>query len=400
MSSIKLVLNDLHLADGSTALDCFGKRQQAAFEGLLRAACSGSPLAEASEVELIINGDCFDFLGIEPYDLGGVIDAQTAVSKLGKIIIAHAPFFTALRQFLETPGRSVAFLVGNHDMELCFAEVRQRLLEAISPSASETVYFCPTRFYRPLPDVYIEHGNHYDFWNHRQDGLWDEQGQPLTRNPETITLPLGSHYMQHAAHPLSAAYPYFDHFEPSMNTTRQIALLSLLAPDIVIKTTQLTMELLSEPRPALANLAPDGEHIPSKLFEQAMMDFAAFQMDMTSRKTDWTEPEEQDVSRNMNDIILEFAMMREALTLPEQEAVAAICTPTTYQMGESVATGMHQVLKNDPSLRYAIAGHTHMARIETANNRTQTYLNTASWTMRIALPAPGEVTPELVAWLK
>jgi len=51
-------------------------------------------------------------------------------------------------------------------------------------------------------------------------------------------------------------------------------------------------------------------------------------------------------------------------------------------------------------LRYAIAGHTHMVRIDSVNNGAQSYLNTASWSMRLALPAPGEVTPELVEWLR
>ena len=79
---------------------------------------------------------------------------------------------------------------------------------------------------------------------------------------------------------------------------------------------------------------------------------------------------------------------------------AAICTPATYQMGESFAAGMHAVLKHEPSLRYAIAGHTHMVRIDPVHNGTQSYLNTASWSTRLALPAPGEVTPALVEWLR
>ncbi len=96
----------------------------------------------------------------------------------------------------------------------------------------------------------------------------------------------------------------------------------------------------------------------------------------------------------------EYAMLQEALTLPLIEAVAAICTPTTYQMGESVARGMNAVLANDLNLRYAIAGHTHMLRIDPVNDGAQSYLNTASWTKRLALPAPGEVNAALVEWLR
>jgi len=58
------------------------------------------------------------------------------------------------------------------------------------------------------------------------------------------------------------------------------------------------------------------------------------------------------------------------------------------------------VLKQDPTLRYAIAGHTHMVRIDSVNNGTQSYLNTASWTARLAMPAPGEITTALIEWLR
>src|SRR5437588_3467928 len=230
MSSIKLVVSDLHLADSASILECFSDTQQSAFEGLLGMASQShhiysSLFGQAKNVELIINGDTFDFLTTTPYDTNGMTRPEVALQKLDKIIAAHEPFFVALRSFIEAPGHSITFLAGNHDIELCFAEVRERICTAIVGATSDLrLHFCPTRFYRPLPDVYIEHGNHYDFWNHAIQGLWDEQGQPLEPQPVTITLPVGSHYLQHAAHAISVHYTYFDHFEPSMNTMRQMAL--------------------------------------------------------------------------------------------------------------------------------------------------------------------------------
>jgi UDP-2,3-diacylglucosamine pyrophosphatase LpxH len=404
MSTIKLILSDLHLADGHSTLDCFGELQQSAFEGLLSSACSDGPLGTAADVEVIINGDCFDFLVTPPYDTQGVTDIAIATSKLERIIMAHAAFFAAMRQFIATEGRHVTFTIGNHDIEVAFAEIQQRITQEITGVTKHSaIHFCLPRFYQPLPDVYIEHGNQYDFWNHSIDSLWDAQGQPLTTHPTTIPLSVGSRYFQHAAHPVSIAYPYFDHFEPSMNSTRQIALLCLLDPTIVIETARRTMSMLAEPRPALPNLAPGDERIPTKLFEQAMIDFAAYQQDMAAHKADWTAPQGHDNEQALGNAMVEFSILHEALTLPLIEAVAAICTPTTYQMGESVASGMHNVLEHDATLRYAIAGHTHMVRIDPLSSdtqSTQSYLNTASWTPRFALPAPGEVTPELVEWLR
>jgi UDP-2,3-diacylglucosamine pyrophosphatase LpxH len=401
MSVSKIIISDLHLADGHPVLDCFGSRQQSALEGLLNAASPEGPLGHAEDVELIINGDCFDLLVIPPHNTGGVMNPSLALEKLNRLINAHQPFFTALRRFIHLPGRHVTFLTGNHDIELCFAQVRARIYEAIGiEQDSQLVHFCPTRFYRPLPDVYMEHGNHYDFWNRSIDGLWNVQGQPLTLNPEIIHLPVGSRYVQHASLPISIHYPYFDHFEPSFNITRQMALLCLLDPAIVIQTVQYIMKLLIQPREPLIQLTQNETVLPAKLFEQTMLEFAAFQQDMFTLNPGWIEPAETEDNQVQTNAIKEFASLREALSLPLKEAIAAIFVPTTYQMGESVAAGMHTVLRNDSTLRYAIAGHTHMIRSDAVNNSTQTYLNTASWTTRVALPASDEITSELVAWLR
>ena len=405
MSTIKVVISDLHLADGTSILDCFGNRQQAAFEGLLAATTSDSPLSQAESVELIINGDCFDFLVTTPYTAHNSTDAATAVQKISRIIAAHRPFFVALHAFIAHPGRRVTFTTGNHDLELCFAEVRASITAAITGNASTTederVYFCPTRFYRPLPDVYIEHGNYYDFWNHAIQGLWDEQGQPLDRNPRTLTLSAGSTYFQRAAYPISIHHAYFDHFDPPLNSVRQIALLCLLNPDLVADVAKNTMQLLSYPRQPLENISLLDRRNPVRLFEEALQDFSAFQSDMVAQKRDWTPTQEESAQQISQADIAEFMLAHQALTLSPGEAVAALCVPTTYQMGEDVAVGMHNVLSRNPTLRYAIAGHTHQLRFDPGEEVQQTtYFNTSSWTNHLALPAPTEVTPEVVAWLQ
>ena len=160
-------------------------------------------------------------------------------------------------------------------------------------------------------------------------------------------MPLGSHYFQEAAYLMSVNYPYFDHFEPSMNIVRQIALLCLLSPQIVIETAQRVSAMMSYPYTPLTQLAKGEEHIPAQLFAAAMIDFMAFQQDMQVRKTDWTPSAAQDMLQGQNNAMVEYSMLNETLAqvgkqhLPLAEAVTAICTPTTYQMGEDVAKGMH-----------------------------------------------------------
>ena len=44
MSKLKLIISDLHLANGRAGLDGFGAQQQAELRGVLRAARPGGPL--------------------------------------------------------------------------------------------------------------------------------------------------------------------------------------------------------------------------------------------------------------------------------------------------------------------------------------------------------------------
>lgn len=407
MSRLILIISDLHLANGRAGLEGFGAPQQAALRGLLHATRPGGALGNADEVEFIINGDCFDFLVIRPYLDDGIIMPDIALDKWAKIQAAHAGFFETLRGFLRTPGRRVTFMAGNHDVELAFAEVREAVQQAIcngDRAQEDNLFFCETRSYRPLPDVHIEHGHHYDFWNNAGE-VWDEQGQPRSHRPARLTLPVGTQYFQRAAYPVGMTYGYFDHLEPSIDSARQIALLCLFSPQLVIETAQRAMAMLSYPRVALESLQPGEERIPARLFEVAMLDFAAFQQDMSARKpewqavADWMQARAAEPKDPQAEAIAEFYELREALSLPPVEAVKAILQPRPYAMGESVALGMHSVLLDDPTLRYAIAGHTHMLRRDTLNGGAQTYLNTSTWTKRACKPAPEDVTPELAQWL-
>src|SRR6266536_3357272 len=367
MPKIKLVISDLHLADSHSIFEGFGDLQQSALEGLLSAASTNGFADNADDVELIINGDCFEFLFMEPHEKQGITYPATALSKLERVIDGHHPFFDALKRFISQTGRHINFIIGNHDVELAFEDVQARICEVIcnEPGLKERVNFCHAYFYRPLPDVHIEHGNQYDFWNCVTD-LWDEQGRPLTLNPGKITLPLGTQYIQRAAYPINVQYPYFDYFEPAMNLTPQVALLCLLNPEIVITTVQNAMEMLSYSRKPFAGLALEEENQPVRLFELAMREFATFQEDLVVQHPDF---------------------------------IKAIFVPNVYRMAESTAKGIQHILHNDHSVRYAIAGHTHMHRINSINDGSQVYLNIGTWTTLYALPDQDEITSELIAWL-
>ncbi len=164
------------------------------------------------------------------------------------------------------------------------------------------------------------------------------------------------------------------------------------------------MQLLSYPRQPLENLSLVDRRNPVRLFEEVMQDFAAFQTDMFMQKQDWAHVVSYTGTTSISqEDITTFITAREVLALPTSEAIVALCTPTPYAMGERVEAGMHSVLENGSTLRYAIAGHTHQMRFVSIPDEVtpqQVYFNTGSWTTHLALPKPEEVTPELVAWLQ
>jgi UDP-2,3-diacylglucosamine pyrophosphatase LpxH len=402
MSVCKLVVSDLHLADGQPLFDGFGREQEAAWQRFLRAAAPGGPLADADEVELIIDGDCFDFLATPPYRTAGRSDVATALEKLEQIVTAHGAFFEALGSFVQAPGRRVTFVIGNHDLELCFPALQQRVRAALRPPAAETaVVFCPRPHYYALPDVLIEHGNLYDFWNHRTAGVWQASGEPLVPPAEPLLLSYGSWYYQEAEHLMHARYPYLDHLEPSLSYTRRMALLSLFDPELLRVVLERLMALLSQPRRALAGLAPGEEAHPRRLFEEAMQDLAAFQRDMQARKDDWQPVPGWDEERATRAMIEEYLQLRETLaraTLPE--ALATIFAQEIAPLDQAVTVGMCSRLREQPGLRHALAGHTHAALVRPLENGSQIYVNIGTWTRRLARPTAAELTPGLIAWLR
>jgi UDP-2,3-diacylglucosamine pyrophosphatase LpxH len=131
--------------------------------------------AQGKSVELILNGDIFDFdsvvsvpdqptfriswlerkRGLEPKN-------DKAKYKINKILIDHVEFVQALSAFVKR-GNKVIFVIGNHDLELQFpdvqAEVRRQL--NLTHREQDRIRFVEW-FYISNQDTLVEHGNQYD----------------------------------------------------------------------------------------------------------------------------------------------------------------------------------------------------------------------------------------------
>ncbi|MES3037395.1 MAG: metallophosphoesterase [Bdellovibrionota bacterium] len=135
--------------------------------------------AQASEngakVELILNGDIFDFDSVTrlPEDpvfrvswlekkRGLFPQEERSLFKISVILDDHAEFMDALRNFI-LKGNRVIFVIGNHDLEVHYpavqAEIRNRL--NLDPQWQDSIRFVEW-FYVSNHDTLIEHGNQYD----------------------------------------------------------------------------------------------------------------------------------------------------------------------------------------------------------------------------------------------
>jgi hypothetical protein len=205
--------------------------------------------------------------------------------------------------------------------------------------------------------------------------------------------------------PVSIRYPYFDRFDPSIGITRQIALLSLLDPDLVVSTAHATTRMMSYTYEALPHLGAGEEKQPALLFSHTMPDFALFQEDMLAHVPAWQQVEQEiytaDEREEMsNHDIAEFFSLHSALQVSSEAALQAIFQAVATSGDDGTARGLHRVLHTRPELRVAVAGHTHTLRRDQISAGQQTYVNTASWTIRYRPPTPDELNPATLAWLR
>ena len=196
---------------------------------------AGKP-ADGPAIELVINGDFVDFLaeeweGPEPWK-AFIDDPEAAADRLDAIIERDRIFFDALAEFLSR-GHRLTVLLGNHDVELSFARVRQRLENALGVQHGKKFAFLYDGEAYVVGDAVIEHGNRYDGFN-----VTDHDGLRRVRSIQTrreklrpehdFRRPPGSKLVAHVMNQLKTRYPFIDLLKPEDSGALPIVL--ALAP--------------------------------------------------------------------------------------------------------------------------------------------------------------------------
>ncbi len=137
------------------------------------------------EVFLILNGDIFDFMKMD-YKGAHTRYITEAVSswKLDQVLESHQLVFKALRHFLQHENKNVFFVIGNHDFDLIWPALQEKIRNHLGKS--KRVDFAYSFEYEKL---HVEHGNLQDpfYKNDVKRPFTSYKGQKL------LNLPVGSY---------------------------------------------------------------------------------------------------------------------------------------------------------------------------------------------------------------
>ncbi len=205
-----VIVSDVHLTElvfeaepGWWEHKRYETRQDPALCSFMRSLSRQRPAAFDRTV-LIHNGDTFDFDAVfsgppgKPVPKEGLpADVPGSVFKMRRILDHHPEWVRELARFLAS-GNEAVFIMGNHDRELSFAEVREVLVRRLCAAAppgmasdvASRVTFEPWFFH--IPDLlYVEHGQQYDSTCSYRDIL-HPMIPPDAKHAEELDMSFGS----------------------------------------------------------------------------------------------------------------------------------------------------------------------------------------------------------------
>lgn len=176
------VISDLHLTDAEPKdpkrpyWKIFKRKEFFFDDSLVRFMQHIVERGNGKPVELVLNGDIFDFdsvmalpqnkeFKISELEKRVGLDSVEVKSlfKIRRIIEDHKLFFDGLKDFIQK-GNKVIFVIGNHDLELYWPAVQNEIRQYIAGEdkrADKKCIFCEW-FYISQSDTLIEHGHQYD----------------------------------------------------------------------------------------------------------------------------------------------------------------------------------------------------------------------------------------------
>lgn len=390
----KIVVSDLHLSAGRVAqgnlLEDFDSDQE--FAAFLDEIAAESDRDEA-EVELIVNGDAFEMLQVPHVDTFDPIKVYPSkqyhsssegdsVRKMDIVIDGHRPFFDALGRFIQIgpPRRYVTFVKGNHDLNLHWLAVQERIRQAIEATGAKSslLIFEERRISRE--GIYVEHGNQYA---ESVDRVEDMEEPHDHDHPDQLAIPLGSWFVMNVFNKVEWERYWIDGVKPSTAlvwyalaydfafAARSIATLVRALPGVIHEGVL----DVQDPRADLVRQLED----PVRMEELAVQYEAdeAFRAEFNARVANILAPPPE---------------------LPGIDVVPLSSVPEPVEMGDQIRDRVNSSLYEIAALRaieedvnLVTFGHTHDASLEPLPDGG-IYVNSGTWTWRADFSGSGEKT--------
>lgn len=179
---------------------------------------------EKREIELIINGDFFEFLqvpAVEQFDphtqypREAFLDSSepASIKRLNLIAEGHPELFNALSDFMhvEKPQRRITMIKGNHDVHLFWPGVKSRLRELLGASGSRASLLLFAQEFVSREKIYVEHGHQRTERINSYDDFHDPR---LPHNLSQLHYPPGSCFFVNFLNKMKHRYWFIDHIKP------------------------------------------------------------------------------------------------------------------------------------------------------------------------------------------
>jgi len=391
----KLVVSDLHLSAGHEAegnlLEDFGSDQE--FAALLDEVVAESD-RDGAEVELIINGDAFEMLQVpheEVFDPTAVYPPERYLSsseadsvlKMNIIIGGHRAFFETLARFIQIgpPRRCVTFIKGNHDVNIHWAGVQDRIRQAMAATGERMplLTFESRRISRE--GIYVEHGNQYA---EGVDRLEDMEEPHDHDKPGQLAIPLGSYFVMNVFNKVEREKYWIDGVKPITAlvwyalaydfhfAAKAIATLARALPDILGQAVFAVDE-------------DEAEALAAKLEDPAQVEELAARYE-----------EDEAFRTQFNSQVA--SVLSPTPGLPGAAAFSLTDMPDPVTMGDQVRQRVNSSLyaiaarrAAEEGVQLVTFGHTHDASVEPLPEGG-VYINSGTWTWRADFSGEGKET--------
>ena len=402
---IKIIISDTHIGAGGVQngnrLEDFTS-DQTFFRWVHRLIAESE--RRGAEITFIINGDWIEFLqvpDVEAFDPSRVYPEESytdrsvtaALQRLEVVHAGHPLVFQALADFL-SPGprrRSLVILFGNHDPELAYPQVQERLLTLLGARGRkrDLVRIGERSYFED--GVYVEHGNAY---TERINRFTDPDHPFDTEAPELIERPAGSYVVTDYFNRIERQRPWIDGVHPMSSL-----IFYALAYDPVFALQALKAFLLASPDLLVdvVAAAPEERASEDMLDKLEADDEQTLAQHLASDEAFATAFYEQTA-----------AALAEKGAAPAPETQAGLATGATAatppdERAREIAEQYWQMLADaavrvaaEHSARVVSFGHIH-EEVEKELPSGAVYLNTGTWIWKANFKeSPGAVWRDLI----